>query len=209
MNSIKNIIFDLGGVILNLDMPATEKAFRKLGGAHYEADAAKAHKADIFNRFEIGAFSETEFLNQLSSLASHDELITAWTAMLLDIPSERIELLKNLKNEGYRIFLFSNTNVIHLRFIHTSVEQNFDGLPFDTLFEKAWYSHLIGHRKPNKEAFLFVLNDARLNPSETLFIDDNADNIKAAESVGIKGFLHPMNGDILQSVKTALTPTEF
>lgn len=114
-----------------------------------------------------------------------ERITEAWDAMLINFPPERIELLKSLKSR-YRTFLLSNTNAIHLKKFGQMYKDTMGGGSLEDCFEKAYYSHLIGLRKPNKEAYEFVLNDQGLKPEETLFIDDTFPNIETAAALGIK-----------------------
>ena len=116
--------------------------------------------------------------------ADNNDIDTAWNAMLLDFPHHRIEKLQELAR-NYRLFLFSNTNSIHHAAFHQRFYEQF-GFELDSLFEKAYYSHLIGYRKPDVEAFHFVINDSRVDPAETLFIDDTQPNIDAAKKTGLQ-----------------------
>lgn len=191
MTKIKNLIFDLGGVIMNLDVPRTIKEFEALGIKNIVNDTGHHYTESVFYDLEIGKISELEFLTTLKSLSclrpNIEEVRVAWNAMILDIPREKIDLILDLK-ENYEIFLLSNTNSIHQKKFLTEFndENNFS---FNDLFQKAYYSHEIGKRKPNIESFEFVLNDSKLNPSETLFLDDSLQNIESAKSIGIEGLL--------------------
>lgn len=207
MSNIKNIIFDLGGVILNLDISRTERAFSALAGGEERrlALGKELAKVHFFDRFETGDIDNETFINTLHQHtgANKNDIEVAWSAMLLDLPSDRIDFLKVL-SQTHRIFLFSNINGLHIRDFQTIVQQQHPGLHFDGLFEKAWYSHLIRHRKPNAEAFRFVLDDAGLKASETHFIDDNADNIAGAKSVGMSAALHVSNSHLRESLSNAI-----
>lgn len=204
--TIKNIIFDLGGVILNLAPQKTEAAFMELAGS--EAAYLQMQKTlfgqNHFANFETNAIPSEEFVQQIQQLnnrpLSTQQVETAWSAMLLDMPAYRIDLIKKLKTNGYRIFLLSNINSIHLRDVYAIIQQEHPGLDFDALFETAYYSHLIERRKPDLSTFQFLLDDAGLEAETTLFIDDTLDNIEAAEKVGIQGWHHPRNSNLEDSL---------
>ena len=187
--AIKNIVFDLGGVLLNLDMQRTHRAFENIGVKDVAALFNIGHAASYFKDYEVGAITDDEFVQAIKKHAALDvsdqAVIDAWNALLLDFPKERIDLLQRLQTK-YRIFLFSNTNAIHLQDFHRKYTLEFGG-SLDDNFEKAWYSHLIRLRKPSLESFQFILNDANLVPEETMFIDDALVNIEGANAVGIKG----------------------
>jgi epoxide hydrolase-like predicted phosphatase len=185
-NSIRNIIFDLGGVILNIDYHKTEQAFINLGIADFKELYSQFHANSFFKDFEKGKIDPQLFVSQLKTYASdlsEQDIITAWNAMLLDFPPGRIEFLLKLKNH-YRTFLLSNTNAIHHQAFQ-KIELDTAGT-LDTCFEKVYYSHEMGLRKPDKEIFEFVLNENKLVARETLFLDDTLANVEAARSVNLQ-----------------------
>jgi HAD superfamily hydrolase (TIGR01509 family) len=187
---IRNIIFDLGGVLLNLDFSKTTNAFTSLGVKDFENYFGQYHANPLFKKLETGDVEENfyeELRKQASITADNHAINEAWNAMLLDFPADRIDRLKHL-GEKYRLFLFSNTNAIHHAAFHSNFQLKF-GFDFDELFEKAYYSHLIGYRKPDPEAFEFVISDSALQKETTLFLDDTLPNVKAAELVGLKAAL--------------------
>ncbi|OQY02321.1 MAG: hypothetical protein B6I20_07015 [Bacteroidetes bacterium 4572_117] len=187
-SNIKNIIFDLGGVIMNLDVDKTILAFKDLGMTDVVNDTNLYYKNPIFNDFETGKISETGFLDELGKLlgpnATHKKIKQAWNAMILDIPKDRINFTLNLKDK-YRVFLLSNTNSIHQTKFESEFKQQNDFL-FAKLFEKIYYSHKLGMRKPGEEIFNFVIKDSKLKAKKTLFIDDSDQNIATAKKLGIK-----------------------
>ncbi len=188
---IKNIIFDLGGVIINLSVEKTHQAFASLSGLPVDEIKTIVHHGDFFNQYEKGLISDSEFRDHLReslNLRVDDgELDNAWNAMLLDIPMERIRLLEQLKS-GFRIFLLSNTNNIHLQSFNHQVKQLTGFNAIDEYFHQAYYSHLVKMRKPDLEIFEHVLHTSNLIPEETLFLDDNKDNLTGANKAGIKTF---------------------
>jgi|VirMetMinimDraft_7_1064189.scaffolds.fasta_scaffold164417_1 putative hydrolase of the HAD superfamily len=210
MKAIKNIIFDLGGVLIHLQPKWTEAAFCALVGdkKEYARISSLLQAENIFNDFETGAIGESEFIAALQKYnpnpVTRAQLETAWNAMLLDIPTSGLDLVQDLQNQGYKVYLLSNTNSIHLTgFTKIAKEEN--GITdFDALFDKAYYSHLIGSRKPHAEPFEYVLKDAGLVAGETLFIDDNAPNLVGARLAGIHTLLHPANTDIAAHLKLFL-----
>lgn len=190
-SSIRNIIFDLGGVILNINAQLTFDAFRKLGWNGSQEEEMVSKSKEMFHNLEKGNTSPDAFhdhFRQLTGQNSGDqEIDDAWTAMILDIPSDRVNYLKDLRKK-YRIFLLSNTNEIHKVKFHRVFEENY-GFPFYDLFERNHYSHEMGLRKPETNIYLQVLNENQLLAKESLFIDDVEENVIAAESVGLKGLL--------------------
>ena len=190
MNQIRNIIFDLGGVLLNLDVNKSLDAFRELGFTNIDEYFRIGHAASYFKEYEVGAISDQEFVAaikaELSSAVSEEQIIEAWNAMLLDFPEHRLNWLKALP-ANYRIFLFSNTNGIHLESFKASFEKRY-AFNMDELFEQAYYSHIVMIRKPDIASYLKVVDDHGLIKEETLFIDDALVNVEAAISAGIQGF---------------------
>jgi putative hydrolase of the HAD superfamily len=190
LSGIKNIIFDLGGVLLNIDPRRTIDAFARLGMPQFINDRGSSYAHDVFLRMEQGQISSDEFRSGINQLlpqkATDDQLDAAWTAMILDFPAIRIEILRKLATE-FGIYLFSNTNEIHIRHFHRKFKQE-HGLDFPTLFQKDFYSHEIGIRKPAPESFFKVLSEANLIARETLFIDDSEENIHGAAQTGLQTF---------------------
>lgn len=199
-DGIKNIVFDLGGVIINIDHYQTANAFRKLGVYDFIDRFSHSKQHEIFDQHEKGLISDSEFrvmvMNELNISVSEDVFDQAWNAILLDIPKERIELLIELKRR-HRIFMLSNTNSIHMKRMNEYIKKQY-GIPsYKSIFEKAYYSFELGMRKPDKEIFEFVINDTGILPEETLFVDDSEPNIKTAVSLGIAGLHYPKNADLL------------
>lgn len=190
LNGIKNIIFDLGGVLLNIDPKKTIDAFAKLGMQQLVANTGLSYDHDIFFRMEQGQISPEEFrtgVQQLLHKPVSDELIDdAWTAMLLDFPAIRVKLVQNLSAD-FKVYLFSNTNAIHVAKYHDNFRRQ-HGFEVSPLFEKDFYSNEIGFRKPSPESFQEVIRLSGVNPEETLFIDDSHQNVQAAIASGLKGF---------------------
>lgn len=191
LRQYETIIFDLGGVIINLNYKKTEEEFKKLFGTNFSEMYSKQSQTDIFNKLETGDISEKQFVEamQKSSIkdVSHQEIINAWNAMLLDIPKERIELLEKIGKEK-RIFLLSNTNEIHKRAFDKIISEAHQLEGLEPLFEKAYFSHLVGMRKPNREIFDFVIQENKLNPQKTLFIDDSPQHIEGALKTGLNAY---------------------
>ena len=188
MLPVKNIIFDLGGVLLNLDFVGSRNAFIKLGVPQID-DLFRTTDEDTFwKQYETGRLNDQQFVAAARQLAltgtSDDDIILAWNSMLLDFPKERVDFLDGLKSK-YRLFLFSNTNSIHLQSFHKSFREVY-GREMESLFEKAWYSHVINRRKPDVEAFRFVVDDHGLDAGETLFIDDSLPNVEGARKAGLQ-----------------------
>ncbi|MCB0408954.1 MAG: HAD-IA family hydrolase, partial [Flavobacteriales bacterium] len=157
-------------------------------------------KANFFEEFEIGAISTSEFIaqfQQFDNQITDDSILKAWNSMLLDIPTERLELISRLK-KTHQVFLLSNTNDIHYNYINDYVKHKFQVKDFDEYFHKIYLSHQLKLRKPNPEIFKYVLENAQLQANETLFIDDSLEHINAAKNLGIK--THHLNLNQNQSL---------
>jgi glucose-1-phosphatase len=191
MQKIKNIIFDLGGVILNIDIARTRDALVKLGIGQIPELFGHGHAASFILDYEIGKISDDEFTEQLKAAAAPNvtkqEILSAWNIMLLDFPPDRIALLHDLKKR-YRLFLFSNTNALHVKELKQRYRDHFDNNELDDHFEKAYYSQLLGMRKPDVSAYQYIMNQSYLRGEETLFIDDAMVNIKGANAAGLRGY---------------------
>lgn len=189
---IKNIIFDLGGVLLNIDYHRTANAFKDLGFEHFDAMYSQFKADQLFEKLEMGQVSETDFLTILQRVAGRPvtaiELIEAWCRMLLDFRTESVDFLPVLATK-YRIYLLSNTNSIHMTAFQNIYGQQFGKGFLDGHFTKAYYSHQIGMRKPNEDIYNFVLKDAGLQPVETLFIEDTGINLPPARALGMRTHL--------------------
>lgn len=186
---IKNIIFDWGGVITNLHFDATKKAFQELGLNFFDAPALRNPHDELFTSFEIGRISPPEFRNKIKSFSAAtltDAMIDhAWNAMLGELPVERWRLLEKAAKH-YRTFLLSNTNAIHLPYYFNQILKIYGTYGYTHLFEKTYYSYELGLRKPNADIFQYVLNDAGIDPDETMFIDDFIENIETARQLGFQ-----------------------
>jgi len=191
MPVISNIIFDLGGVILNLDNKRTEDAFSAMGAGRFREYFRPGFAASVFKEYEVGKINNSQFLQSLRHLLPVDapeaSLIKAWNAMLLDIPPERVSLLEALRRK-YRLFLFSNTNALHLDAFREYYRRQYNNRELEDHFEKAYYSHLMGLRKPDTASFQHIIDEQRLEPAATLFVDDTLANVEGANQAGLKGF---------------------
>ena len=194
MQNINNIIFDLGGVIMNIDVKRTQKAFTEMGVKNINDYFGHGFAASFFKDHESGKISDEVFVQKIKEEIRLDladsKVINAWNALLLNFPPERIVLLEEIKKK-YRIFLFSNTNAIHHKRFMEIYRQAYPESELDDHFEKAYYSHILGHRKPDKPGFEIIIKENRLDPQETLFVDDAFINVEAAIRCGLKGLYLP------------------
>lgn len=189
MVQFENVIFDLGGVIINLDEQLTVNAFAERSDLTAEEIKGKILQFETYKDFEKGKISESDLRDairhEFKVKGSDDEVDRCFNAMLLDIPVQKLDLLTSLKST-HRIFLLSNTNSIHFKRFNEIIKETADVDRIDGYFHRAYYSHLMGMRKPDVEIFEAVLSDNDLDPSRTLFIDDNRANLDGATKVGIQ-----------------------
>jgi epoxide hydrolase-like predicted phosphatase len=189
-DKIRNIIFDLGDVILNIDVPIASKSFADLSGREQSEILTIFKENELFRQFETGLMDESGFRNYVREILNFpdlsDEAIdTAWNSLLLDLPPERVELLRRLATR-YRLFLLSNTSSIHITQVNKILEASTGVGQLEDLFETVFLSYEMGLMKPDIRIYQQVLNKAGLKAEETLFLDDNADNIRSAAQLGIE-----------------------
>ena len=186
MKKCKAIIFDLGAVILNINYQNTIDEFTKLGVKNAATFYSKKVQTNLFNQIETGIISSNEFLKALqkeTNNANITQLEQAWNAMLLDLPEERLQLIKKL-NSNHTIFLLSNTNAIHINAFKKQLGDK-KWLAFCKLFDKMYLSHELGLRKPDIEIFEYILTEKKLIAEEVFFIDDSPQHIASAKKLGI------------------------
>ncbi|MCD4744985.1 MAG: HAD family phosphatase [Bacteroidales bacterium] len=199
LKNIKNIIFDFGGVIIDINHQLAENAFKDLGIKHFDKLYSQLVQNELFDKLERGFISAQNFRKKIKELikipVTDKEIDHAWNCLILDFPRERIKLLEKIKNK-YRIFLLSNTNEIHYNLYIQKFKDEFKK-DFSELFEKTYWSFKIGMRKPDKEIFEFIMNQNKLKPSETLFIDDSIQHIKGAKKMRINTYFLKKGEDIV------------
>lgn len=203
LSQIDSIIFDLGGVIVNLDPDRTVRALQaNVPGVEPDTFNGKVHQLWFYSEYEVGKISSDEFVAAFNehhaSKVSRTEFERAWNAMILDFPPERIELIRKLRREGRRIFLLSNTNEMHETYFAGEFQSKF-GHHFDELFDQTFYSHKLGLRKPHTEVFERVIELTAVTPARTLFIDDSEQHIVGARRAGLNAF-HLRRSMILEEV---------
>jgi HAD superfamily hydrolase (TIGR01509 family) len=197
------IVFDLGGVILNIDYQLTIKAFEALGFKTFNEQYSKMQQSGLFDKLEKGLIGEAEFVATIKQdipTATDQEIINAWNALILDFPIERLNLLVNLKSE-VDIYLLSNTNEIHLKAFNQVLKNEFELDSLESEFNKLYLSHEIHARKPEAAAFEIILKENKLSADRVLFIDDSPQHIEAAKKLG----LHTIHIDGSNSIEELFT----
>ncbi len=186
--AIKNIIFDFGGVILDIDPQLTINEFIKLGYSKENKLDGKDFYQKVIHKFEKGIFTPEVFRNKLRDYLHMDlsdqQIDDAWNALLFDIPRERIEVIEKVK-QNYPIYLLSNSNEIHYDLYVRDLQLRFGYKEFNELFNKSYFSFDLHMCKPDPEIYEFVINQENLNPATTLFIDDREDNLEGAREAGL------------------------
>ena len=193
---IRNIIFDLGGVIITLDQPQAIRRFTALGLANADQQLDAYTQGGIFGDLERGTITAEDFRRELSLLVgrevSYDECRHAWLGYCRELPQRNLNALVRLRREGYRLLLLSNTNPYMMSWVMSS---DFDGQghSLEHYMDACYCSYQMGVMKPDKDIFTRVLEAEQILPSETLFVDDGLRNVTTASQMGIRTFC-PVNG---------------
>ena len=196
--NIKNIVFDLGGVLIDLDFKSAINGLQKAGFTNVKEQLQAFDNEGIFQKFELGEISADEFrasIRENSNVSLTDEEVDSlWNLMLLEIPREKLELILDLRSK-YMVYLLSNTNSIHWDYVCKNAF-NYRGFRVSDYFEKTFLSFEMHLAKPDKAIFEKMLEDANLLAEETLFIDDSEANCKAAAEVGIHAHHYHIGDDL-------------
>lgn len=201
---IKNVVFDLGVVLLDVDYQKTIEAFSTIGLPNAHEAFSKEKQSEFFRKYERGLISDEEFLRGLSERTGGADLLElrrAWCAMLGKLPNEKFKFVQEL-SAGYSLFILSNTNRIHQLWFEKQIDDQYGWQNFSNHFEYIGYSHEIHQRKPDGKVFQLLLNSCEIEPQETLFVDDTLEHIKGARKLGIHA-LHYAEGEDLKGLVTA------
>jgi putative hydrolase of the HAD superfamily len=189
MQAVKNLLLDFGGVFIDVDYHRTEQAFIDAGVTDFNSLYSQQAASPLFEDLEKGLVNEMDFFKRLRNISgtslNDSQITTCWNSILGSYYPQAIDWVKRIRKK-YRVFLFSNTNSIHHKRFMEIYQAQLGKADFNALFETAYYSHLIGKRKPYPEAYTWVLADAGLNAWETLFIDDTKVNIEGAVAAGLQ-----------------------
>ncbi len=187
--AIRNIIFDLGGVFIDINFHKTKEAFTSAGVADFDTYFHQSHSNPLFAQLERGLISPEEFYaafrNETGLALTDNAIRDAWNAMLGDFRPASLSVLPEVK-KSYNSFLLSNTNQIHYEGFIDIYHEQIAGDNFNAQFHKAYYSHEIKLRKPDAEAYAFILQENMIDAAETLFVDDTLKNIEGAKAVGLQ-----------------------
>lgn len=205
---IKNIAFDFGGVLFDLDYEGAIETFKKIGLADAEQRLDRYHQRGVFELLECGRIMPDAFREELGKMCgralTHEEVMSAWMGYIgAPVDERKLTYLDELRGRGYRTFLLSNTN----SFVQSWAESpqfSKSGRPLSDYLEKCYCSFEVGIMKPDPAIFQYMLDDAGIRPEETLFLDDSPANIAAANAFGIQTLLVEKNENWLQTVETTL-----
>ncbi len=194
--SIRHLLFDLGNVILDIDVDGAIDRLMQLS----KVDGNQMSIEKILLEYETGRVSTDIFINTILRESKPHvqaiDVIEAWNSMLIGIPPHRLEMLTLLRRE-YSVYLLSNTNALHVAWLHKYVKREFGIESFEKeFFDAAYYSHLVGDRKPMPSIFKHIVDDAMMTPSLTLFMDDVQENLAVAKKQGFKTYLVQSETDI-------------
>lgn len=185
---IKNLLFDLGGVIFDIRRERCVEAFERLGLAEADALLDNACQRGVFKEIEEGSIEPDEFRQRIRSMISREvsdrEIDHAFCQFLIGIPAHRLENLRKLR-EKYGIYLLSNTNPIMW---HSKIAEEFrkEGQNIDDYFDGIVTSFEAKSMKPDSKIFEYVVSSLSILPEETLFLDDAQCNLDTASSLGFK-----------------------
>ena len=214
MAEIKNIIFDFGGVLLNLDYQRTFDELGQLMGHNLSLTDMPADMQEVYLRYERGELQSENFMWHIQKLAKRQitqphKIIKAWNAMLLGWNADRLPWLLSLR-ERYQVYLLSNTNDLHIKWVHKDLKQQHNITDFEcTYFDNVYYSHEVGMQKPTAAIYELVLSDNDLSAAETIFVDDNAANVAAAAALGITAIQHDPSTEIMEQLPGYLAEASF
>jgi putative hydrolase of the HAD superfamily len=198
---IKNLIFDFGGVIIDINTVMVGKSFKELGVKNLEKINELAITKGLYLDLEKGLITPAEFREGLRGVSglklTDDQIDEAWNSMIIDFPKSRFDLLKQLRN-NYNIYLLSNTNEIHYHYFNQYAIKNLGVKCLDDLFTQCFYSHKMKMRKPDQEIYIKMLAMGNINPSESLYIDDLEENVQSARNLGIHAIVHRPEEEINQ-----------
>jgi glucose-1-phosphatase len=205
MAEIRNILFDLGNVIVDVDIAGTEARFLEMMRDDLDATTARAQLTRLIDAYETGVLSTSAFVTGILRDArpgvTADDVLEIWRSMIIGIPRYRLAMLEALRDR-YSIIALSNTNTEHVDCIHTHLRDQHGIEDFERkYFHAVYYSHQIRRRKPDIAAFQYVIEDALITPEYTLFIDDLAENIHTARSLGFRVRQSPAHEEIAEVLK--------
>lgn len=208
MQQIKNIIFDFGNVLMDLDLPAADRYFQQYWGENTDTARTRLMQNRVFDLYEKGGLSTEEFVEALrfagTPALTETQVLEGWNSIFIGMPAHRFELLHELRRK-YNVFLLSNINELHERWIADYMVREHNISDYESrFFDGVYFSHLIRLRKPDRDIFEYILADAELDPDETIFFDDLEMNVEAARLTGIHAYVHPVGTEIAAHIRRIL-----
>jgi putative hydrolase of the HAD superfamily len=189
LKNINSIIFDIGNVLVDIDYEIMVAAFAKIAAIDFHQIVTYSHQDKVFDQYERGQISTAQFRDTLRKYLKPGvtdlDIDRAWNSILIHYPSAKFDLLKKLRGQ-YQLLALSNINDLHIGAIDVKVQEEFGAKDMSSYFDHAYYSHEMGHRKPEPEIYKMVLENSSLDPARTLFIDDKLENVAAAAALGIR-----------------------
>lgn len=196
------VVFDLGGVVVDLNYDATIQAFQGLGAEDFQKLYSQALQSDLFDRYETGQISSLHFINKLKELLPNhltpNKIVAAWNAMIQEFQPEKLRFLEEIK-KTHTIALLSNTNDLHMDCVRRKLNK-VSKKPLEDYFNYIFLSHEIQIRKPNENVFRFICEKMNVSPEKVLFIDDSIQHIEGARNVGLSAILFPQNASFSVNV---------
>lgn len=205
MATIKNIIFDFGNVLFDIDIPKIRENLHLHFGDRAETALQRIREQGLFDLYEVGGISTEDFVETLRTAGgtphlTAEQVVDAWNSIFIEMPRPRFDFLLGLR-EGYKVFLLSNINDLHERWIADYMVRQHGIHDYERgYFDGVYMSHLIHLRKPDRAIYEYVLADAQIEASESVFFDDLKVNVEAASEVGIRGIWHPPGTEIITHV---------
>jgi putative hydrolase of the HAD superfamily len=191
MNKAEFLLLDLGGVILNIDYDLTAAAFLQLTGQNFEKIYTQANQTALFDRLEKGNIGEAEFYSEIKQFFGgewhENDIRSAWNKMLLDLPENRLQFIEKTAKK-IPIFVLSNTNIVHKKAFDEILRRSGLYERFYACFQKVYFSHEIGMRKPDAEVFEFILAQNSIPKEKILFVDDSSQHIAGAKRLGLSAY---------------------
>lgn len=197
-SNISTIIFDFGGVLINLDLPQCILNFKQLGVRNIDKHLSNFGQKDFFLAFEKGYIGTEEFRQEIRKFANlplkDSQIDEAWCSFLCDIPEKKLNILTELKKK-FRLVMLSNTNPLHIN-VSAASEFAKRGKTISDFFDATYYSYEMKMAKPDAEIFIKLLEDEQVEPNQCLFLDDGLKNIEQATRLGIQAYHVKENEDL-------------
>ncbi len=191
LSNIKNIIFDIGGVLVDLDLERCLESFKAIGFEDAKSMVSCYHPASFFGAMERGEITIDQFCDEIRKASgvnmTNEQISAAYSSLLVEIPIEKLRLIKSLRDRGFKIYALSNISELLMNYVLKFFEA--DSLSADDYFDKMFLSYQMGVMKPDPKIYELLISQSGIDPSQTLFIDDAEKNITAAREFGLQVYL--------------------